>query len=190
MAYHSLFPTVIYSDIVEESLRLDLLKLCNEFVPRTDENLLNIKNFSSTLQADNKLREEVNTHPVVIETFNFIIARIKSFLAMRKQPFFENELMPYGFFSDMKEGAYLKKHAHRDCRFSGIIYLEVGEDVPPLVLHDPRQVIHIEPMRYQSVPVVPIDPKEGMFLLWDHWLEHEVHQKANDNPRKSFTFNI
>jgi uncharacterized protein (TIGR02466 family) len=190
MECHTLFPTTLYTDIINESSRLELLKLCNNFVPRTHETLLNIKNFNSTLHSNNNLRQEINTHPVVIETFEFIKNSIKRFLKMRQQPYFEEDLNPYGFFSDMKEGAYLRKHAHRDCRFSGIIYLEIGEDVPPLVFHDPRPVIGVEPSRYQSIPVLPIYPKEGMFLLWDHWLEHEVYQKTNDNPRKSFTFNI
>lgn len=190
MKCHTLFPSILYTDTIDENLRLDLLDLCNKFILKTDETLLNIKNFNSTLHADTSLREEINTHPVVIETFKFVKDSVGNFLKMRQQPFLEDELMPYGFFSDMKNGAYLRKHAHRDCRFSGIIYLEIGDNVPELVFHDPRPVLHVEPTRYQTMPVVPVPPQEGMFLLWDHWLEHEVYQKTNNNPRKSFTFNI
>ena len=190
MKCHTLFPTVLYSDKIDENLRLNLLSLCDKFIAKTDENLLNIKNFNSTLHGDEELRKEINEHPIVVETFEYIKDSIMQFLSMRQQPYNEEDLNPYGFFSDMKQHAYLRKHAHRDCRFSGIIYLEIGEDVPSLIFHDPRPVLHVEPSRYQTIPVVPIEPQEGMFLLWDHWLEHEVYQKTNDNPRKSFTFNI
>lgn len=190
MSYEILFPTVIYKGTIEEDLRLELLNLCNQFVPRSSKNLLNINNFNSTLHADDILKSEVNSHPTVIKTFEHIKEILKNFLSARKQPFIEGDLKPYGFFSDMKEGAFLRKHAHKDCMFSGIIYLEIGENVPPLVFHDPRPFTKFEPTIYQTIPAVPIQPEQGMILLWDHWLEHEVYQKENSNPRKSFTFNI
>jgi len=190
MAYEQLFPTIIYRNIIEENLRLELLDLCNFYVNQTDETLLNIKNFKSTLHAETNLKDEVNSHPTVIKTFDIIKQSIKELLTARRQPYFEEDLSPFGFFSDMHKGAYLRKHAHRDCMFSGIIYLEIGDDVPPLVFHDPRPFTNFEPTRYQTIPVIPVYPQEGSILIWDHWLEHEVYQKENDNPRKSFTFNI
>jgi len=27
-------------------------------------------------------------------------------------------------------------------------------------------------------------------MIWDHWLDHEVREKINDEPRKAFSFNI
>ena len=95
----------------------------------------------------------------------------------------------------MERNAYLRKHSHLDCSFSGIVYLETGEDVPPLVLYDPRPVrlfynYPVSKMPPKDDPIHVIHPKKGMIVLFDAWLEHEVYQKLNDNPRKTFVFNL
>lgn len=190
MTLHPLFPTVIYSNYIDEILRTELLNLCNQYTENTQSNLLGIKNFPSTLHETSEVSQEINNHPVVKKTFEVIKSHVKELLISRKQRYFEEDLKPYGFFSDMKKGSYLRKHAHKDCLFSGIIYLEIGDNVPPLVFHDPRPFTVFESSKYENIPVVPVDPQKGMILIWDHWLEHEVYQKENDNPRKSFTFNV
>lgn len=189
---HSLFPTTIYSNYIDETLRSKLLETCNNVLQNKSENhLLNISGWQSTLHSKEDISQNINDDPVVIETFDFIKNAVKEFVAARNQPYFEEDMQyPFGFFSDMKNDGYLRPHAHKDCRFSGIIYLEIGDDVPPLVFHDPRPYNKFEPSKYITSPVIPIEPKQGMILIWDHWLEHEVYRKTNDNPRKSFTFNI
>lgn len=185
----NLFPTQIYKDFVNDNMRNDLLELCNHYTSVSNTNLLHIENFPSTL-ANDDLSYPINTSPVVKMVFNYLYEVANQFTQQRNQKLRNDSLQPYGFFSDMKKGAYLRKHTHKDCRFSGIIYLEVGDNVPPLVFHDPRPYTKFESSKYCTNPVITIPPQQGMMLIWDHWLEHEVYTKTNDNPRKSFTFNI
>jgi uncharacterized protein (TIGR02466 family) len=183
------FPTQIYKGFVNDNMKNDLLNLCNHYTSETTTNLLHIKNFPSTL-ANETLSGHINNEPVVKMVFNYLFEVATRFLQERNQVLDCNELKPYGFFSDMKEGAYLRRHAHKDCRFSGIIYLEVGDNVPQLLFHDPRPYVQFEPSHYGGSYIQSIKPENGMILLWDSWLNHEVLTKENDQPRKSFTFNL
>lgn len=190
MNFEPLFPTILLKDYINDDLKNNLLELCNKYTEETQTNLLGIDNFPSTLQ-NRDLGPLVNQEPVVQETLDYIINYyVKTFLEARGQPFDTKTFNPYGFFSDMKKGAYLRKHSHTDCRFSGIIYLDIGENVPSLVFHDPRPYKMFEPSYYGSNSALPVAPENNLILIWDHWLEHEVYQKTNDNHRKVFTFNI
>ena len=189
---HSLFPTTVYNIQIANTMRLELLDACNSVLTDVGEDhLLNIEGWNSTLHSAPDESNVINNIPIVIETFKLIKESIQDFLNQRNQPYFEEDMQhPFGFFSDMKKNGYLRRHAHLDCKFSGIIYLEVGDNVPPLVFHDPRPYTKFESSKYCTNPVITIPPQQGMMLIWDHWLEHEVYTKTNDNPRKSFTFNI
>lgn len=190
MNFEPLFPTVLLKDYINDELKNNLLDLCNKYTDMTQTNLLGIKHFPSTLQNWD-LSLLVNNEPIVQQTFEIIINYyLKTFLEARGQPFDKETFNPYGFFSNMKKGAYLRKHSHTDCRFSGIIYLDIGEDVPDLIFHDPRPYVMFEPTRYSSNTTIPVAPENNLLLIWDHWLEHEIREKTNDNPRKVFTFNV
>jgi uncharacterized protein (TIGR02466 family) len=185
----NIFPTQIYKNFVNDNMKNDLLQLCNHYTSETTTNLLHIKNFPSTL-ANNDLSSRINDEPVVKMVFNFLFEVAAEFSQQRNQSLDYSEFRPYGFFSDMKQDAYLRRHAHKDCRFSGIIYLEVGNDVPHLLFHDPRPHVQFEPSHYCGSYIESVKPENGMLLLWDSWLNHEVLSKHNDQPRKSFTFNL
>ena len=185
----NLFPTQIYKDFVNDNMKNDLLELCNHYTSVSDTNLLHIENFPSTLSNDD-LSYPINTSPVVKMVFNYLYEVANQFTQQRNQKLNTDSLQPYGFFSDMKRGAYLRKHTHKDCRFSGIIYLEVGDNVPHLLFHDPRPHATFEPSDYGGNYVQSIKPENGMLLLWDSWLCHEIMHKDNDEPRKVFSFNL
>lgn len=193
MQFDEIFPTYLVKDI---NLRLaeKLLPLCNRYTDETKTNCLHIENFPSTLY-DRDLERKVMDEPEVKEAFDIIIeSYLKPFLNHRginlPQP-----LKPFGFFSSMKKHAYLRKHCHLDSLFAGIIYLEVGKEVPPLILYDPkpmRSFINwpLLPNNTKDTPLLVIPPQQGLVLLWDSYLEHEVPQKLNDEPRKTFVFNL
>jgi len=134
----------------------------------------------------------VNDEPLVIETLNYIHEKYIRKLVEDRGIFYTREKFgnPFGFFSDMKKGAQLKKHTHQDCKFSGILYLESGPDVPELMFHDPRPAPKFEVADFKTPSVIPVKPETGLLIIWDHWLEHEVPEKINDQPRKAFSFNI
>ena len=194
MPVEEVFPSFL---MVEENKKLarELLPLCNKYTEMTTNNCLHIENFPSTLY-DKEFERQVMEEPVVKDAFDFIIKNyLQTFLNHRGIGLPTN-LKPFGFFSSMEKYAYLRKHCHLDCLFSGIIYLEVGENVPPLILYDSKPVRNfvnypVDPnLNVVDFPLKVIPPKEGLFLLWDSYLEHEVPQKMNNNPRKTFVFNL
>lgn len=189
MRFLPLFPTCILIDNVEE-ISKKMLPLCNKYTQKTQTNLLGQANFPSTLYDE--LSIDVNKEPLVIETLEYIHSRyIKKILYDRGVFYDRNKFGdPYGFFSDMKKGAQLRKHSHQDCQFSGIIYLEVGDNVPELIFHDPRPYPKFQTSDFKTNDAIPIKPENNLILIWDHWLDHEVREKTSDQPRKAFSFNI
>jgi hypothetical protein len=188
-----LFPTFLLEHTNVE-LADALLPLCNKYTAESSTNCLHIENFPTTLY-NRQQEDEVNNEPVVQQTLEYLVEICLKPLLARRNISIPTKLNPYGFFSSMEKHAYLRKHAHLDCLFSGIIYLEAGEDVPPLVIYDPRPVRLFR--NYPLTQFPPADssihivyPEKGKILLWDSYLEHEVYQKLNDNPRKTFVFNL
>lgn len=189
MYYKSFFPTnVLFSE--ELSLSETLLPLCDSYLERSTTGLLGQYNFPSTLY--DSLTTEVNNNPVVKETLDYIIEKyIRKIIEDRGLQFNKEKLgSPFGFFSSMEKGSQLRKHSHQDCQFSGILYLEVGDNVPELMLYDPRPHPKFQTIDFYVQHYEWIKPKTGMIVIWDHWLEHEVDIKTNDEPRKAFSFNI
>lgn len=161
-----------------------LLPLCDYFTDKTTTTLLDIHNYPSTLQ-NFELSKEVNSHPLVIETFDYIFSHMNNIAS--RIPIGETirNVEPYGFFSRMEKGNYLRKHRHNDCNFSGCFYLDVTPSVPGIVFFNPNP--------YLNTPTVfntEQDITAGTMLIWPKWLEHEVNQKLSDEPRKVFTFNV
>ncbi len=189
MFFQSFFPTVVLFDKVPE-ISNKLLDLCNSYIDKTNTNLLGQANFPSTLY--DQLSVEVNKESLVIETLEYIHSNYIKKILMDRGVFYDRSKFgnPYGFFSDMKKGAQLRKHSHQDCQFSGIIYLEVGDEVPELIFHDPRPYPKFQTSDFKTNDVIPVKPENHLLLIWDHWLDHEVREKTNDQPRKAFSFNI
>jgi hypothetical protein len=186
MILESVFPTYILQDSNIE-LADALLPLCNKYTALTKDNLLNIDNFPSTL-GSNDLNPVVMLEPLVQQTLSTIITYYAVKLADAAGMNYDQiDFKPYGFFSSMNKNAYLRRHMHHQCTFSGIIYLEVGDDVPPLVLFNPKS---ISVFNNEIQNTYFIEPKVGNIVIWNAWMEHEVPQKLNNNPRKSFSFNI
>lgn len=185
----NLFPTTIYKEFINENMKKDLLNLCEKYTQETETNLLHISNFPSTL-ANKDLQNQVNSEPVVKMVFNYLLDQVQDILHKRNELVDYNNFNPYGFFSSMQQGAYLRQHSHKDCKFSGIIYLEVGDDVPGLIFHDPRPFTKFISSNNEQNSMFIIEPEEKMLLIWDSWLDHEVMTKNNQQPRKSFTFNL
>jgi uncharacterized protein (TIGR02466 family) len=186
MFVDQIFPTNV---LIAENLEMAnlLLPICEKYTDITQSNLLHISNFPSTL-SDRDLMAHVNTEPVVQDFMKLIATTYVRKLAESSNIIYSDiEFKPYGFFSSMNKYAYLRKHLHKDCSFSGTFYLKVDEDVPPLVFYDPRPIASVV---NKAPHTLSITPKTGMLLLWESWLEHEIPQKLNDNARKTFSFNI
>jgi hypothetical protein len=187
MKINNFFPTRILTDF-NLDFAARLLPLCDKYTEITQSDLLNVGNYPSTL-ANGELNELVNDEPAVKEFFDILIDKYAQPLIEAKGIEFDRSIFkPYGFFSSMKKNAYLSKHAHQYCTFSGTFYLDVGDDVPALVVHDPRPHSKFDYNQLQSQVIVR--PQNGLIIMWDFYVEHEVFQKTNDQPRKVFSFNI
>jgi len=186
MQIDSIFPTCILRDS-DLSLAEELLPLCNQYTSASRDTLLNIDNYPSTL-GSSELNPLVNSEPLVRKALYTIINKYAPALAESMGMSFESiEFKPYGFFSSMHKHAFLRKHMHHYCTFSGTVYLEIDGDAPPLVLHNPRP---ISVFTNQVGNTTIIHPKAGDIVMWNSWLEHEVPQMTESCTRKAFSFNI
>jgi uncharacterized protein (TIGR02466 family) len=186
MQIDSIFPTCILRDS-DLDLAKELLPLCNKYTSATNDTLLNIDNYPSTLGSDD-LNPLVNNEIIVRNVLYTIINKYAPILADSMGMDFESiDFKPYGFFSSMHRHAFLRKHMHHHCTFSGSIYLEIEGDVPPLVLHNPKS---ISVFTNQVNNTTFIHPKAGDIVMWNSWLEHEVPQMTESCIRKAFSFNI
>jgi uncharacterized protein (TIGR02466 family) len=180
-----IFPTCIVKS-TNLDIAASLLSICDKYLPDTDTALFGVDNFPTTYNS--KLNQEVNSELVVRQVLSYIINNHAAALAEECGiPYNEIKFNPYGFFHSMKQYAYMKRHMHSNATFSGIVYLDIGEDVPPIVFHDPRTASVFGDNRSHEFEV---KPETGMIMLWNAWLEHEIPQKLNDNVRKVFAFNI
>jgi hypothetical protein len=188
MKINNFFPTKILTDF-NLDFASRLLPLCEQYVAITDTNLESGQGNYPTTLSNGELNDQVNNEPDVKEFFEFIIeSYARPLIESKNVPYERSMFKPYGFFSSMRKHAYLSKHAHQYCTFSGTFYLEIGTDVPPLVIHDPRPHSKFDYNQHQSQ--ITLRPQTGLIVMWDNWLEHEVAQKTNDEPRKVFSFNI
>jgi hypothetical protein len=178
----SLFETSICK-LHNEELAKKLLPVCDYFTTKSETTLFGVRNYPSTLQ-NNKLRDEVNQHPVVQETFSYIFDNLQEVACLSPVSEIISDVTPYGFFSSMDNGAYLRKHKHLHCNYSGCMYLDIGIDAPGITFFDPN------PYSTGIIKYTAEQLKPGTLLIWPKWLEHEIDQKLNDSPRKVFTFNV
>jgi len=186
MQIESIFPTCILRDSNFDLVQ-QLLPLCNKYTSVTKETLLNIDNYPSTLGSD-ELNPLVNNEPMVRNALYTIITKYAPILANSMGMDFDSiEFKPYGFFSSMHKNAFLRKHMHHYCTFSGSVYLEIDGDVPPLVLHNPK-LVSVFTNQVNNTTI--IHPKAGDVVIWNSWLEHEVPQMIESCTRKAFSFNI
>ena len=97
-----------------------------------------------------------------------------------------NILDPDGFHSG---------HIHPHCAVSGTYYVRTPAGAAPLKFEDPRlPMLMAAPPRREDAPeasrnFVYIAPEQGLLLLWESWLRHEVVRHQGEEPRISVSFN-
>lgn len=95
-----------------------------------------------------------------------------------------------------RAGAYHAPHSHPDSAWSGVYYVDAGNDTPDQPLSgileflDPRAGVEAvtapgdpygEPFR--------VRPEAGLLVLFPSWLYHWVHPYAGQTPRVAVSFN-
>ncbi|AMO43122.1 hypothetical protein R1080702_113 [Cyanophage S-RIM32] len=93
----------------------------------------------------------------------------------------------------MRKGDHSTFHNHPGALFSGVLYLEVPEDLGEnegqLVFVDPRGQTRVG--RYYDHHVFhKITPKVGHGYVFPNWLDHYVEPHFCDGNRISISFNL
>jgi uncharacterized protein (TIGR02466 family) len=99
------------------------------------------------------------------------------------------------FFSEMRYGDRHGVHTHPNALLSGLIYLEIPEDSSSICFFDPRTF-----RNHVSIPVlnnqvenwshVSFAPQNGLYLIWESWIPHEVPMNKSKDGRITMVFNL
>jgi uncharacterized protein (TIGR02466 family) len=87
-------------------------------------------------------------------------------------------------------------HIHPHSIISGTLYVEVPKGSGKIQFEDPRlSMMMAAPTRRTDAPeelqpFVTIEPRNGLLLLWESWLRHEVLPGAGRGERLSISFNF
>jgi uncharacterized protein (TIGR02466 family) len=97
--------------------------------------------------------------------------------------------------SILRPGAGHSGHVHPNSVLSGVIYVSAPRGAGALRLEDPRlPMMMAAPPRRRDAPepsraFVSITPGDGVLVIWESWLRHEVLPGTGRAPRISISFN-
>ncbi|KCZ91790.1 TIGR02466 family protein [Hyphomonas johnsonii] len=86
-------------------------------------------------------------------------------------------------------------HVHPGSVISGTLYVSIPEGAGQLKFEDPRlTAMMAAPQPEDDAPetarrFVYVTPEDGLILLWESWLRHEVMANRSETPRISISFN-
>lgn len=96
----------------------------------------------------------------------------------------------------LKGGGHHSAHIHPHSIISGTLYVEVPPGSGAIRFEDPRlPMMMAAPTRRPDAPenlqpFVTVQPREGLLLLWESWLRHEVLAGSGKGERSSISFNF
>ena len=82
--------------------------------------------------------------------------------------------------------SYHKRHTHPNSDLSGAYYVKVPENAPELIFTNPHR--YMRPLIIGSADTA-ISPTDGLLVIFDSGLEHEVNINLSDEPRIALSFN-
>jgi len=138
-------------------------------------------------------------HPAIIELAGHIRSATKDISMLARQLFrpevqFRDTL--YGWFNINKKFDYNISHYHPGTTWSGVYYIQIGQDDPDYPLGgqiefvDPRPRCEVGPNKAVShAGVLRIKPEAGALLVFPSYLEHYVHPNYGDTERINIAFN-
>ena len=96
----------------------------------------------------------------------------------------------------LKSGGQHSGHIHPHSIISGTLYVQVPPGAGAIRFEDPRlPLMMAAPPRAKDAPeelqtFVSVEPREGVLLMWESWLRHEVLAGAGRGERLSISFNF
>jgi uncharacterized protein (TIGR02466 family) len=95
-----------------------------------------------------------------------------------------------------RKGAYNGLHNHPRCHWSGVYYVDIGEESPDwpdsgaLEFIDPRGSVYMHPNPHLPFgQPLKVRPQEASIVLFPAWLLHQVHPYYGERDRVSIAFN-
>ena len=97
----------------------------------------------------------------------------------------------------LQQGGYNQVHDHNRYAWSGVYYVDIGDEVPGDELNG--RIEFLDPRVGIGWPKVPGDPfkqrtrftpEAGRMLMFPGWLRHYVHPYKGEKPRISIAFNV
>jgi uncharacterized protein (TIGR02466 family) len=195
MNYINLFPTPLYVDS-QLHLAKEILPFAKDYIDRHGRPYRNQFSYTSTYNVDSARVEQ---------EFDGRLEPLTNYIKTAAKKYFEDisiispELSLYYIFNKITLGGEHSLHAHPQSLLSGVFYLKIPENSPPIIFNDPRD--HYKYIQYPTkfgnprdmyklLPEYVINPVEGMILLWPSWLEHQVPPSNCSEERIAIAFNI
>jgi uncharacterized protein (TIGR02466 family) len=96
----------------------------------------------------------------------------------------------------LKSGGHHSGHIHPHSIISGTLYVEVPAGAGAIRFEDPRLPLMMAapPRRKDAAEqlqtFVTVQPRDGLLLMWESWLRHEVLAGTGRGERLSISFNF
>ena len=96
----------------------------------------------------------------------------------------------------LKSAGHHSGHIHPHSIISGTLYVEVPPGAGAIRFEDPRlPLMMAAPPRLKDAPeelrtFVTVEPRDGLLLMWESWLRHEVLAGTGRAERLSISFNF
>ncbi len=96
----------------------------------------------------------------------------------------------------LKPGGHHGAHIHPHSIISGTFYVEAPEGSGAIRFEDPRLgLMMAAPVRRDDAPeelrpFASVTPRDGLLLMWESWLRHEVLPGTAKADRLSISFNF
>jgi uncharacterized protein (TIGR02466 family) len=188
MSIEFYFPTSIYSEKINP-LSNEMLPMVKSYLSNPDF-LTNHWGYNTTFKVESGLEHLQDFHK-----FNLLIQeKGKAFLSNLGYNTDYLEFTSQIFTSNMQVGDSHGVHSHPNSLLSGVFYLEVDEKSSPIVFYDPRPFRKFVALprsneTLASCEKIMMIPENGLLLMWESWLEHEVPINHSAN-RITLVFNL
>ena len=190
-----MFPTPVYAS-VEVDLSNQILPVAEDYINRHGRPYRNQSSYISTYGVDSA---------GIAQNFDSRLEPLTEYIKNASKKYFEDiSIIPpdvslYYLFNKITLGGEHSLHAHPQSILSGVFYLKIPENSPPIIFNDPRD--HYKYIQYPTkfgnprdmyklLPEYVINPTEGMILLWPSWLEHQVPPSSCSEERIAIAFNV
>ena len=193
MPFHTLFPTIIYDEILD----IDNDTILNCCYENRKENTKGLKGpyFSSKGVSNNSWRSESNIHKKT--EFKLLVDAIQKRINLYhfNMGFKHQQLIQAMWININGQYSYNTVHTHGATSLAGSYYVKMPEDVANINFFTPLVAYaHTNPKSFVAKPsdknaaIHSVSPKEKQLLLFPSWLQHTVDMNQLDEDRISIAF--